>query len=49
MKKATGTIIITGENVEDPEYLLKIEQYLNEVINNIMYANLGVGIRVHLD
>lgn len=45
----TGKIILTSATDITPEQALEVEQYLNNIIAAVVYANKGVGLRVHLE
>lgn len=49
MKRIEGKIIVTW--IDDPtdEDILQLEIYLNDTITNIVKANKGALIRVHLN
>lgn len=50
MKQIEGRIIVTFSNTDVSEQqILLTEQYLNKIVDSIVYANMGASIRVHLE
>lgn len=49
MKQVEGRIIIKFKDNPTPLNVLEVEQYLNDTIANMVYANKRAAIRVHLE
>lgn len=48
MNRITGKITLTFADTATGEQLLEAEQYLNNVVDKMCYANKAFSIRVHL-